>query len=477
MGGATTSSRLTRRVASLLLTPADVDAAAVGPVLIPSSVTLEQWDPAGSGSWIHSNLNSGYVEGDVVPFRLTVTDAGNTAAGTTSTFSICRDFEDPGMNGYLFVDDYNKTKSPALGGATLGNTMSHVMAAGVGATVTIVSVTDDTTPTTGDCAAGERETEVEFTIAGLDADGDRAYILWGGHLASPFDTGVAGDGASAYSGSSLHMAIIPSKSLPIKVGPAPAGNLTVTKSVTNTFGGTLSAGDFPLFVNGAPVTSGVATHLPAGTYTVSETQQPGYERLSFVGACAPSGTVVLGDGQNLSCTITNHDVAPRLTVIKHVDNNDGGTLAADAFTMNVTGTQVSTGSFHGSEAGTTVTLDAGAFSVTETGPAGYTPSYSAGCSGTIAIGETQTCTITNDDQPASLKVITTVVNDNGGTLVAGDVTINVTGTDVSDDSFPGSGAGTTVTLDAGGYSVAAGSVPGYTVSYSADCTGTVGNCS
>ena len=41
------------------------------------------------------------------------------------------------------------------------------------------------------------------------------------------------------------------------------------------------------------------------------------------------------------------------------------------------------------------------------------------CTGTIANGETKTCTITNDDQPVTLHVIKHVVNDNGGDATAG----------------------------------------------------------
>ena len=37
--------------------------------------------------------------------------------------------------------------------------------------------------------------------------------------------------------------------------------------------------------------------------------------------------------------------------------------------------------------------------MTESGPAGYSPTLSTDCAGTIAPGETKTCTITNDDQP------------------------------------------------------------------------------
>jgi len=43
---------------------------------------------------------------------------------------------------------------------------------------------------------------------------------------------------------------------------------------------------------------------------------------------------------------------------------------------------------------------------------GYTASYSADCTGSIALGESKTCTITNDDKPAGLTVIKRVVNDN-----------------------------------------------------------------
>ena len=48
-------------------------------------------------------------------------------------------------------------------------------------------------------------------------------------------------------------------------------------------------------------------------------------------------------------------------------------------------------------------------------PAGYAASYSADCTGTIAIGETKTCTVTNDDIAPTLTVIKHVINDNGGT--------------------------------------------------------------
>ena len=66
--------------------------------------------------------------------------------------------------------------------------------------------------------------------------------------------------------------------------------------------------------------------------------------------------------------------------------------------MTVTGNNPSPASFPGSESpGTTVSLLAGPYSVSESGPTAYAPSLSADCSGTIGLGETKTCTITNDD--------------------------------------------------------------------------------
>ena len=103
-----------------------------------------------------------------------------------------------------------------------------------------------------------------------------------------------------------------------------------------------------------------------------------------------------------TCTITNDDIAPTLTVIKHVINDNGGTKTAADFSMTVTGAAPTGGHLPGRRvAGHDVALNAGAYSVSETGPAGYSSTLSAGCSATAVIGETKTCTITNDDQAAA----------------------------------------------------------------------------
>ncbi|MFC1687407.1 CARDB domain-containing protein [Patescibacteria group bacterium] len=184
-----------------------------------------------------------------------------------------------------------------------------------------------------------------------------------------------------------------------------APTLKLIKHVINDDGGTKVVSDFPLFINGSPVTSGVANTVSANTLvTATETEDPGYAASVWSGDCAANGEITLQPGENKVCEITNDDIAPELTIIKHVINDDGGQAVASDFTMNVTGTNVSNASFAGAETpGVTVTLDQGSYSVDEDSYFGYAKTLGADCSGTINVGETKTCTITNDDIPGIIR--------------------------------------------------------------------------
>ena len=86
--------------------------------------------------------------------------------------------------------------------------------------------------------------------------------------------------------------------------PSPeTATITVVKVVVNTGGGTKQVSDFPLFVNGRSVTSGVATTTLPGVHVVTETADPDYSS-SFSSGC-PAGVVVLAASDNKTCTITN----------------------------------------------------------------------------------------------------------------------------------------------------------------------------
>src|SRR5436853_6262586 len=130
--------------------------------------------------------------------------------------------------------------------------------------------------------------------------------------------------------------------------------------------------------------------------------------------------------------------------------------------MTINGVTATGGnSFPGSEAGTDRKVTTGSYSVTETGPSGYTASFSSGCSGSISAGQTKTCTVTNNDKPGTLIVKKHVIDDNGGTKHAGDFTMKVTAGNPSQSSFVGSESGTTVTDDAGSYSCDEDRLRGY----------------
>ena len=203
----------------------------------------------------------------------------------------------------------------------------------------------------------------------------------------------------------------------------PLGTLRVIKQVVNDNGGTKGAGDFSLHVKsggtdvaGSPAAgsaTGTVYTLASGTYVVSEDAPPaGYAQTGISGDCAADGTVTVAAGMQKTCTIKNDDISAKLIVIKHVANDEAGTSTAANFTMSVTGSSPSPASFAGAEApGTQVLIRPGAYSVSETGPAGYTGAFSAGCSGSISLGETKTCTVTNSDNDTPSSILVTKTAD------------------------------------------------------------------
>src|SRR3989344_4524619 len=94
------------------------------------------------------------------------------------------------------------------------------------------------------------------------------------------------------------------------------GNINVVKTVINDSGGTKTVADFPLFVNGSPVVSGVTNSFPApaGVYTVTETGNANYTQ-SFSGGCDSNGRMALNQGDNRFCVITNDDIGPPTAVV------------------------------------------------------------------------------------------------------------------------------------------------------------------
>jgi len=179
--------------------------------------------------------------------------------------------------------------------------------------------------------------------------------------------------------------------------------LTVIKVITNDNGGNNVIGDFQLFAdNGTTatgMTSGVATPVPATSYTITETGVTGYVA-SFSGDCNSSGQITLAPGDNKTCTITNNDLVANITLIKNVINNNGGTATAgSAWGLRIDGNIVPNNS------SVAVTANV-AHTINEDGRTGYhfvsitgnakCPAVLGGTA-TLDEGEAITCTITNDD--------------------------------------------------------------------------------
>jgi uncharacterized repeat protein (TIGR01451 family) len=261
-----------------------------------------------------------------------------------------------------------------------------------------------------------------------------------------------------------------------------APTIKVVKHVVNDDGGTAAASAWQLHlasggsdVAGSPKAgseTGDTYTVSAGAYHVSETSGPSGYAASFSGDCDASGNLTAGLGETKVCTVTNDDIAPKVRVVKHVINDDGGTAAASAFTMTVDDPGTNPASVPGDENGTDVTVDPGHYSVSESGPSGYAASLSADCDATIAIGETKTCTVTNNDIAPTIKVVKHVVNDDGGTASASNWQLHLSkaGTDVAGSPKAGSETGDTYTVSAGTFNVSeTGGPSGYAASFSGDC--------
>jgi hypothetical protein len=240
--------------------------------------------------------------------------------------------------------------------------------------------------------------------------------------------------------------------------------LHLRKTVTNDNGGTAlntawtltatGTGGSPTNLSGTtPVDS--TTGFKADTYTLAESGGPtGYTAgdWSCVGGTQGTGLninkITVALGESATCTINNNDNSPQLIVIKHVINDNGGAAVAADFTIDSGGINDTPDNFAGAESpGTTVTLDAGAYNVSESGPFGYDASYSADCSGTIAVGETKTCTVTNDDRPGHI-IIKKITKPSGSTT---SFSFDAVGTGYVDFSLL-DGQQNDQTLDAGSYS-------------------------
>ncbi len=212
------------------------------------------------------------------------------------------------------------------------------------------------------------------------------------------------------------------------------GSLTVIKHMITDNGGTASASAFTLSLNDGVTDPFPGNEAPGTTFTfdeghafnVTEIAGPAGYLASLSGDC--SGKIVAGVTK--TCTVTNNDIAPQLTVIKSVTTNNGGTAAPNDFKPTVAGTIVTSGQKYTYQANTPLAIN-------ETQLSGYQfvsitgdskcPALLGGTI-TLALADDVTCTITNDDIAPKLTLIKKVITDNGGTASPDDFKLTVDGT-------------------------------------------------
>lgn len=267
-------------------------------------------------------------------------------------------------------------------------------------------------------------------------------------------------------------------------------SLRVIKNVVNNNGESKQASDFTITIQGNNPSSnllrgapnpGTLVNIGPGQYKVDERTDPRYDKY-----LSPGCEGVLGRGESRVCTITNDDKRPTTGTLVVIKNVIGGIKRPSDFTIQVTGNRPSLNFFDGaSSPGTAVSVGEGRYSALEiTNDPRYPPTYQGDCTGTMAGGQTKTCTITNSYRPteggsfgaqSSLRVIKNVINDNGGIKLPSDFVISVQGNNPAPNLFSGAQyPGRLITIGSGAYKVDESPDSRYDMVLSAGCQGTLG---
>jgi Prealbumin-like fold domain len=473
-------------------------------------------DPCVNAAWQNGNLNAQqarYLEGQSVPYRLRM-DGLSTSGSHTVTIEW--DTTKSGKHALDYLTSWDRDiaggSNPCSGVTGCANPSTFAIPQDLN--VPFSQVPGNFTLYNGTITGVSPYSIVSGSYAGdsttsitinFTTTASNPVLAWGGHIATRQDWGQ-GNAAVNINGSPYHTATKKldgsqtgnqDRSLSADAVIFPASVTVVKDAVPDDvqdFGFTatnLSPTSFTLDDdgdnnNGVSNTQVFSNITTFGHKVITENTVSAWD-LSNI-ACLPNTDTTISvpnrnvdinlkEGAEVTCTFTNSRQAAHLKVIKHVINDNGGDAVAGDFTMNVTGGNPAPASFAGAESpGTDVTINPGDYSVDENDDvAGYTKTLGEGCSGTIAAGQTKTCTIINDDQAATLNVIKHLINDNGGDAVAGDFTMNVTGDNPDPDSFPGAeDPGIEVAINPGDYSVDENDdVAGYTKTLGEGCSGTI----
>lgn len=262
--------------------------------------------------------------------------------------------------------------------------------------------------------------------------------------------------------------------------------LKLVKTVVNNHGGNKKVSDFNLYIGDTQVNSDVATKVNSGEYIVREDQLVGYTASDWGGDCSPDGKVTLKSGENKTCTITNSDSQSKITVIKKIINDNGGTKTVGDFDITLTDSTLTFDA--GVKDGDTTTYTASVFGnvnqeytlseiIAGTGYTMDSLECSLGTNGVFTLPEGQdvTCTIVNNDIAPKLTLNKITSNTFGGNKGESDWTLYAKQNGVTALSGKGAAGDNDVisssTFKAGSYTLSEEGPTGYTAS-AWTCTGT-----
>ncbi len=200
--------------------------------------------------------------------------------------------------------------------------------------------------------------------------------------------------------------------------------LTLVKHVDNgDAGGTATDRSWVLQASGPSDISGrtrdpeiTRAQVEVGTYRLSEESGPAGYSASFWscrGAAIARNVIRLAEGDRVVCQITNTAIAPRMTLIKQVDNGTGGSAGPDAWILTAAGPVTISGRT-GQRVITNAPVKTGVYRLSEaSGPPDYAASAWS-CDTGIVVGDSlhlplgvhATCTITNTYQKATPTLTT-----------------------------------------------------------------------
>lgn len=231
--------------------------------------------------------------------------------------------------------------------------------------------------------------------------------------------------------------------------------LTLSKTLVNDNGGISTVADFDIAIDATEVINAAPNTVVANTaLQISELDLPGYTEGTWSCTDANSVTTILptaglatGEavtllpGSDVTCAITNDDIAPSLTLVKLLTNDNGGDKAIIDFDISIDGSVVTSGANNLVSSNTDLVISEldldgyteGTWSCTDsTGLTSGLPTAGTATSTTVNIAEGAivTCEIANDDIAPQLTLTKTLVNDDGGLLQIGDFDISIDGVEV-----------------------------------------------